>query len=101
MPLYWSYHSVPELAPLPKNQRKQIWRECRQTKSGVLWWWLVQISTCLIWLAAAIPLGRIVGRYPLRALLAEGALILASLAAADCILVAIYMREIRKRAGGH
>src|SRR5947199_9070633 len=101
MPLYWSYHSVPELAPLPKNQRKQIWRECRQTKSGVLWWWLVQISTCLIWLVAALPFGRIVGRYPLRALLAEGVLILASLAASVCILVAIYIPDVRQPAIGH
>ena len=28
MPFYWSANSVPELARLPKDRRKSIWKEC-------------------------------------------------------------------------
>ena len=28
MKLYWSYNSIPELADLPKEKRKEIWQEC-------------------------------------------------------------------------
>ncbi len=28
MQLYWSLKSIPELAPLPKKDRRRIWKEC-------------------------------------------------------------------------
>jgi hypothetical protein len=28
MKLYWSYNSIPELADLPKEKRKEIWHAC-------------------------------------------------------------------------
>lgn len=28
MKLYWSINSIPELADLPKEKRKEVWREC-------------------------------------------------------------------------
>jgi uncharacterized membrane protein len=31
--LYWSLKSIPELADMPKEQRKEVWRKCR-LKSG-------------------------------------------------------------------
>jgi hypothetical protein len=29
MKLYWSLKSIPELADLPKNNRRKIWQDCR------------------------------------------------------------------------
>jgi hypothetical protein len=57
MQIYWSYHSIPELASLPEARRRAIWKRCRRRKTAGLWYWLVFVP---IWVAImyVIPDGR-------------------------------------------
>ena len=48
MKIYWSYNSIPELADLPKEKRKEIWQKCH-VKVFRHWqmWFLILIQVLL------------------------------------------------------
>jgi hypothetical protein len=54
--LYWSYNSIPELADLPKEKRKVVWKSCHLK---VFQHWLTWFSFLIsgICVAAGIALG--------------------------------------------
>jgi hypothetical protein len=60
MKLYWSYNSIPELADLPKEKRKEVWKTCH-LKCWTSWpFWITTV--------AIIVIGTMVGGATLRKL---------------------------------
>jgi Mn2+/Fe2+ NRAMP family transporter len=57
MKLYWSLNSIPELANLPKERRKEIWKPCR-LKCLASWpFWVSMIAIIVVWLVMLSKLG--------------------------------------------
>jgi hypothetical protein len=56
MKLYWSYNSIPELADLPKEKRKEIWHTCH-LKCLVHWQIWVSFLVCGLCAATGMGLG--------------------------------------------
>jgi hypothetical protein len=55
MKLYWTYNSIPELADLPKDKRKEVWATChRKMLHRYIW------VACVIG-AVCVPAGMIIG----------------------------------------
>jgi len=50
MKLYWSCKSIPELADLPKDKRKEIWKTCRWNCVSSWPFWVSTIAIIVVWL---------------------------------------------------
>jgi hypothetical protein len=59
MKFYWSYKSIPELASLPRDKAKQIWKECYYNHR-IPTYWQIAIYVLVNW-AAWICLGPLLG----------------------------------------
>jgi hypothetical protein len=57
MKRYWSYKSIPELADLPKEKRKDIWQSCRLKRSANLPFGCSTDAITVVWLVIVLPLG--------------------------------------------
>ena len=56
MKLYWSYNSIPELANLPKENRKEVWAACHpKIFRRSIWISMIIAAVC-------IPLGIEIGK---------------------------------------
>jgi len=57
MKLYWSYNSIPELADLPKEKRKEIWKSCcLKCFANFPFWCSTKNAIALVWLVIVMPL---------------------------------------------
>jgi hypothetical protein len=55
--LYWTYNSIPELADLPKEKRKELWHACH-LKVFVHWQIWVSLLVCGLCAATGTELGK-------------------------------------------
>ena len=105
MPLYWSANSVPALASLSKARRTDILRECKRTRAGILWGWVIGL---MVWVPCTYGLFALIqllarSHYffdvpPICFLLASVTLASMCVSLNNWILLAILMPEIRRRA---
>ncbi len=74
MPIYWTLSSVPELAPLPEQERRRLWKVARWKLARSWQFWAVGLVGALsVGVVSSLVLG-LIPFYPMR-LVAEGAVI--------------------------
>ena len=77
MKIYWSLQSIPELADLPRPERRRLWRKCwgKVLRHWQIWLMFLLLCSSLLgvlfvsaWLALVVGLG-----WPLALILVSGA----------------------------
>ncbi len=58
MKIYWSYNSIPELADIPKEKRKEVWTTCYHRSKISYRYILVAVVIGAVCISAGMLLGK-------------------------------------------